>query len=344
MDGKVILEEHFSTPENNAHWDAEGEEDRNGGDYARDVERRLGDPDACLREMDRSGVEFCLLSLTAPGVQSVVDPAEALALARSSNDYVASLVRAHPDRLGGFAAVPMQDPGAAAPELERGVKELGLKGALVNGYSNIGAGEAVQYLDEEAALPFWDRVAALNVPVYLHPREQLPSQQRALQGYPELGGSAWGFALETSTHAVRLMLSGLFDRYPSVQVILGHLGEGLPFMLPRLQHRLDEQRAGARGSKAMRRPSYYFANNFYITTSGHFHSQPLREAIAQLGSERVLFSTDYPYEQMDAGARWFDDIDLPPSIKHRVGRENANQLFGLGLKTLKQGELVGSAS
>ncbi len=344
MEGKIALEEHFSTKRNNVMWDAKGEEARNGVAYARDVERRLLDPDACLREMDRAGIELCILSLTSPGVQSVIDPAEALALARAANDHAHALVRKHSGRFAAFASVPMQNPKAAANELERAVRELGLKGALINGYSNIGPDEAVQYLDEAPALPFWDRVAALNVPVYLHPREQLPSQQRAIEGYPELGGSAWCFAIETATHAVRLMLSGLFDTYPNIQIILGHLGEGLPFMLPRMQHRLDEQREGARGAKALRRPSQYFGGNFYITTSGHFHTKQLRQAIAQIGAERVLFSVDYPYEQMDAGGRWFDDLEMENGLKASVGRGNANRLFGLGLPEMSDSAVAGSAS
>ena len=344
MEGKIALEEHFSTDQNNKFWNAKGEEDRNGVAYARDIERRLLDPAACVREMDRAGIELCILSLTSPGVQSVTDPAQALALARSSNDYAHSLLRKYPWRFAAFASVPLQDPKGAGDELERAVGELGLKGALINGFTNTGPDEAVRYLDEEPAWEFWDRVSTLNVPVYLHPREQLPSQQRAIKGYPELGGSAWGFAIETSTHAVRLMLSGLFDKYPNLQVILGHLGEGLPFMLPRLQHRLDEQREGAKGSKALRRPSYYFSNNFYITTSGHFHTKQLREAIAQIGADRVLFSVDYPYEQMDQGSRWFDDLELDNTTKGAVGRGNANKLFSLGLSEASDSVIAGSAS
>jgi predicted TIM-barrel fold metal-dependent hydrolase len=140
------------------------------------------------------------------------------------------------------------------------------------------------------------------------------------------------------------MLSGLFDRYPTLQVILGHLGEGLPFMLPRLQHRIDEQREGIKGSKAKRWPSYYFANNFYITTSGHFHTKPFLEEVEQIGVDRVLFSADYPYEQMDMGARWFDDMRLDSATKLKVGRENANRLFSLDLPSLSEAAVSGFAS
>jgi gamma-resorcylate decarboxylase len=344
MEGKVALEEHFSTELNNRHWNAKGEEERNGRAYAQDVERRLVDPDLCVAEMDRCGIERCILSLTSPGVQSVTDPKEAAALARDANDYAHAFILKHPERLSAFASVALQDPNSAVRELERAVATLGLKGVLINGYSNIGENEQVQYLDEAPLEDFWAAIAGLNVPVYLHPREPLPSQTRSIRGYPELGGSAWAFAYETSTHAVRLMLSGLFDRYPTIQVILGHLGEGLPFMLSRLQHRLDMQHEGARGSRAQRRPSYYFASNFYITTSGHFHTKPFHEAVAQIGAERVLFSVDYPYEHMDMGARWFDDLHLSNATKRLIGRENADRLFGLNLLSVSSSTVAGSAS
>jgi 2,3-dihydroxybenzoate decarboxylase len=344
VEGKVILEEHFSTALNNQHWNAKGEEERNGKIYAQDVERRLLDADLCVAEMDRCGIELCILSLTSPGVQSFSDPELAGALARDANDYAYELTRKYPGRLAAFAAVALQSPKDAVRELERAVSSLGLKGVLINGYVNVGDNEEVQYLDEAPLDEFWDCVSQLNVPIYLHPREPLPSQTRSIRGYAELGGSAWAFGYETATHAVRLMLSGLFDRYPKIQVILGHLGEGLPFLLPRLQHRLDMQREGVKGAKARRRPSYYFASNFYITTSGHFHTKPFLEAIEQVGVERVLFSVDYPYERMDSGAAWFDDMRLPNATKLTIGRENANRLFSLNLATMSSSIAAGFSS
>lgn len=344
MDGKVALEEHFSTELNNRFWDAKGEEERNGKGYAQDVERRLLDPALCVAEMDRAGVEVCILSLTSPGVQSVIDAGKAIELARASNDHARDMIAKFPGRLSAFAAVPLQDPKAAIDELKRTVGRGDFAGVLVNGYTNAGPNEDIRYLDEASLEDFWAEAAKLSAPVYLHPREPLASQTRSIQGFPELGGSAWAFAYETSTHAVRLMLSGLFDRHPSLQVILGHLGEGLSFMLPRMQHRLDEQREGTKGSVAQRRLSYYFANNFHVTTSGHFHTKPFIEAIEQIGSDRVLFSIDYPYEQMDVAGRWFDDMRLDEALKLRIGRENANRLFKLGLATLGRSSVAGFAS
>ncbi len=344
MEGKVALEEHFSTELNNRFWNAKSEEDRNGKAYAQDVERKLLDPAQCVAEMDRAGIERCIMSLTSPGVQSVTDPGKAIELARASNEYARSFMAAHPARLSAFAAIPLQDPRAAVEELQRTVGTGEFVGVLVNGYTDVGEGENVHYLDEAPLEAFWAEAARLSAPIYLHPREPLPSQTRAIKGYPELGGSAWAFFYETATHAVRLMLSGLFDRHPTLQIILGHLGESLPYMLPRLQHRLDEQREGQRGAVAKRRPGYYFANNFHVTTSGHFHTKPLLEAIDQIGADRVLFSVDYPYEQMDMGARWFDDMRLDEGLKLRIGRENANRLFKLGLPTLQASNAAAFAS
>jgi gamma-resorcylate decarboxylase len=344
VEGKVILEEHFSTELNNKNWDAKGEEGRNGVEYTRDIERRLLDPDLCVREMDLAGVEFCVMSLTSPGVQSVTDKQQASAIAHDTNNCAAAFAKKHPDRLSAFATVALQDPKGAAQELERAVGELGLKGALINGYSNVGPNEAVIYLDEEPIWEFWECVSKLNVPVYLHPREPLPSQTRAIRGYPELVGSAWAFTYETSTHAVRLMLSGLFDAYPNLQVILGHLGEGLPFLLPRLQHRLDRQRDGEKGNRSKHRPSHYFRSNFWITTSGHYHTRPLVEAIDVIGADRVLFSVDYPYEEMGSGARWFDELVIPRELKVKVGRGNANSLLNLGLPRHAASSAAGSGS
>lgn len=344
MEGKIALEEHVSTELNNKLWDATGEWDRNGRAYAEDVERRLVEPETCIAEMDRSGIDHCILSLTSPGVQSVVDPGQATEFARDTNDRLHALTRKYPERFSAFAAVALQNPAGAADELERAVRELGFKGALINGYSNVGADEHIQYLDEEPVWTFWERVAKLDVPVYLHPREPLPSQTRSIQGYPELVGSAWAFGYETASHAVRLMLSGLFDKYPNVQVILGHLGEGLPYLLPRLQHRIDEQREGAKGSRAKRRTGYYLSNNFWITTSGHYHTKPLLEAIDQIGADRIMFSVDYPYEQMDMAGRWFDDMRLDNATKFMIGRENAKQLFSLDLPALPERAAAGYAA
>ena len=167
-------------------------------------------------------------------MQGIVDPATAVSAARDVNDRLASEVARRPDRYAGFASIAVQDPDAAAIELERAVTRLGFKGAMINGYTNTRDWQRVEYLDEPRFLPFWEAAAALGVPIYLHPRPAL--DQRIFQGHSELIGATWGFAPEAATHALRLVYSGLFDRLPSLTVILGHLGETLPYFSWRIQH------------------------------------------------------------------------------------------------------------
>jgi gamma-resorcylate decarboxylase len=330
MRDKIALEEHVSTEAMNALWDDGGEASRNGKDYMDWVEERLLDIPRRLKDMDECGIAMAVLSMTSPGVQGIADADTAVSSARDTNDSIyRAFVEPYPERFAFFACVPLQDPHAAAAELQRSVSELGAKGALVNGYTNVGGKDAARYLDEPENEPFWAKVAELGVPVYLHPREPLPSQLRIYEGYSSLIGSARAFGHETSTHAVCLMLSGLFDRYPGVQVILGHLGEGLPFTLPRLEHRLYRQRNGAGLGVAKEPVSHYFNHNFLLTTSGHFHTRTLECAINEIGSDRVMFSVDYPYETMQEAARWFDASLLCHNDRVKLGRSNAGRVFGL---------------
>jgi 2,3-dihydroxybenzoate decarboxylase len=245
------------------------------------------------------------------------------------NDHAAEhLVARHPGRLRAFATVPLQEPELAAEELERAVRDLGLIGALVNGYTNIGDENTGRYLDEPETAPFWQKVDELRVPVYLHPRIPLSNQQRIYQGYDGLLGSAWRFGVETATHAIRLMLSGLFDRHPGLTVILGHLGEGLPFTLPRTEHRLRHQRPETHGDHE-KPPTYYLRRNFFLTTSGVFRSQALLNTLLEVGADRILFSVDYPYESMDELAPWFDECPISENDRLKIGRSNAEKLFHL---------------
>ena len=330
MNGKIALEEHFSTAENNRLWNSTLEASRNGQEYMADAERRLMDCELRLAEMDRFGIETTVVSLTSPGAQAILDPQLAVDFARRTNDEVTRLfVEPHHGRFHAFATVALQNPKAAADELERAVKHLGMKGALINGYTNVGDANTAQYLDEPPVWEFWERVAELDVPVYLHPREPLPTQRRLYENYPELVGSAWGFAHETGTHAVRLMLSGLFDRYPKLQVIVGHLGEGLSQLLPRLESRLRMQSNGVRGGRNQRTVGEYYSSNFYLTTSGHFHTRALVDSMSEVGADRILFAIDYPYEYTEPAATWFDHAPIAENDRVKIGRENARRLFQL---------------
>jgi gamma-resorcylate decarboxylase len=245
------------------------------------------------------------------------------------NDELALIVEAHTRQFLGFAALPLQDVRAACDELDRCVSKLGFKGVLINGYSNIGDMNTAQYLDEAPVWDFWARVEALGVPVYLHPRPPLMSQRRAYEGYEVLADSPWGFGAETSLHTLRLILSGLFDRFPRLQIILGHMGEGLPFLRPRVEHRLRHMSAEVHG-KQQKPVTSYLRENFYITTAGHFRTQALIDTLLEVGSDRVLYSVDYPYETVKEQNDWFDSLPISETDRHKIGRENALALLKLG--------------
>lgn len=328
MKNKIAFEEHITTAENNRLWDSEGEASRNGKHYMDYVEKHLMEPELRLELMDQFGIEKMILSLTSPGAQSILDTQKATDFAKHTNDLMAEISAKHP-RFMGFATVALQNPAAAADELERAITQLNMKGVLINGYTNIGDENIAQYLDEPPIWEFWDRVHKLNIPVFLHPREPLPTQRRIYENYSSLIGSAWGFGHETATHAVRLMLSGLFDKYPQLKIILGHLGEGLPFLLPRLKARLHKQREGEGLGQAKKTVDHYFNHNFYVLTSGHFHLKALRDTISEIGVDRVMFSIDSPYEDIEEGATWFDNVDISEDERKKIGRENAIRLFKL---------------
>ncbi len=324
----IALEEHISSPSNNKMWDDTLMAARNGEAFMKDISLRLNSPDIRLKEMAEYGVDHMILSMTAPGAQSIPDPGQATEFAHEANNYmVETYTKPYPDQFTAFATVAMQDPRKAADELERAVTKLGMKGALINGYSNVG--DKIVYLDEPQNMVFWAKVSELNVPVYLHPRESIAAVRRLYDGYsPSLIGSAWGFAIETATHAVRLMMSGMFDRYPNLTLILGHLGEGVTFLLPRCAHRLNLQRHGT-GLGANKLPlTDYLRKNFYVTTSGFWHTPALDSAIVEMGIERVMFSIDYPYEYMADAFKWWNSVNhLYPHQKDLISAGNAKCLF-----------------
>lgn len=321
MRGKIAVEEHFVTPElrdtifGSIGWDATEWEQMASALQETDEVR--------IADMDAAGIEVAAISLAAPCIQEEVDVTEAIERAAAANDALAALVAAHPDRYVGLAALPLQDPEAAAQELERCVRELDFRGALANGYSNVGNLETAAYYDEPQYLPFWERVAELDVPFYLHPRNPLPGQSRYYEGREALLGPTWAFTVETATHALRLMVSGLFDRHPGLNVIIGHMGELLPFAVARTEQRLSHVPA----VELDRGPQDYLRENFFITTSGNFHTQSLIGAILQVGAERILFAADYPFEKTAEAAEWFDGVPISAGDRQRIGRENAAALL-----------------
>jgi 2,3-dihydroxybenzoate decarboxylase len=322
MDDKIALEEHFAidlTIEQSKIYSKPGVWEKLRSDLL-DVEQQR------LERMEKSGTGFSILSLNAPGTQGIPDPAEATSVARRANDTLADCVSRHPGKLGGFAALPMQDPEAAARELERCVKELGFHGFMVNGFSQVGDRETIVYYDDPRFDDFWKVVADLGKPFYLHPRDPLPGNARAFDGFPWLGAPTWAFAMETSTHALRLLTCGLFDKHPELQMILGHMGECIPFHIWRIDHTL---KIAPRGTPQQRPVSAYLCDNVYITTSGVFHTPALQQTMLTVGSDRILFSVDYPFEAHDEAATWFDHCEISETDRAKIGRDNARQLFGL---------------
>lgn len=323
MNGKIALEEHFAIEPTLADSAA-----LPLGHAWPELRARLLDiHERRIREMDRHGIELMVLSLNAPAVQAVPDPRQANELARQANDFLAERVAKQPDRFRGFAALPMQDPELAAAELTRAVTDLGLVGALVNGFSETLDG--VTYYDTADHRPFWAEVERLDVPFYLHPRNPLPRDARIYTGHDWLLGPTWAFGQETAVHALRLMGSGLFDAHPGLRMVLGHMGEGLPYNLWRVDnHNAWLDRADT-PYPARRRIADYFRENFHITTSGNFHSQTLVSALLELGADRIMFSTDWPFENIDHAAVWFDSAPISELDRRKIGRDNARRLFRL---------------
>jgi 2,3-dihydroxybenzoate decarboxylase len=273
-------------------------------------------------------MQMMILSLNAPAIQAIPDTRRAIDLARKANDFLAAEVKKRPDRFQAFAALAMQDPDAATRELVRCVKELGFRGALVNGFSQINDPNSMVYLDDARYRGFWAECDKLGVPFYLHPRNPLPSASQIYEGHPWLLGPTWAFGQETAVHALRLMASGLFDRHPKLQIVLGHLGEGLPYSLWRVDHRNAWTKAPPR-YPAKKKLGDYFRDNFHLTTSGNFRTQTLIDAILEVGSDRILFSTDWPFENVDHAADWFDACPISELDRLKIGRTNAERLFRL---------------
>jgi 2,3-dihydroxybenzoate decarboxylase len=323
MQGKIALEEHFATAATLADSQVFGAHVWN------ELGPRLTDfQDKRLRLMDASGVGIMILSLNAPAVQAIHDVRRAIHVAREANDLLAVEIGKRPDRFAGLAALPMQDPDEAARELTRCIKELGFVGALVNGFSQAGQADSALYYDLPQYRPFWRTVAALDVPFYLHPRNPLPGSIPGYDGHNWLLGPSWAFHAETAVHALRLIGSGLFDEHPSLQIVLGHLGEGIPAYLWRIDHRNEWMKARHRYA-AKKWVADYFRENFVLTTSGNFSTSALNQAIAEVGVDRVLWSADYPFENISDAADWFDIVPLGEAEREAIGRTNAQKLFKL---------------
>ncbi|HEY3837546.1 MAG TPA: amidohydrolase family protein [Bryobacteraceae bacterium] len=280
--------------------------------------------DLRINDMDSTGIARQILSLTAPGVQ-VFDTPLAVSLARESNDYLAAAIRRHPGRFSGLAAIAPQSPAAATRELERGIRQLGLKGAIVNSHTR---GE---YLDDEKFWPIFEAAEALDVPVYIHPT-YLPNA--IVQPFIDRGldGAIYGFAVETGLHILRIILAGVFDRFPRLRLVIGHLGEGLPYWLFRIDFmhaRMVAANRYATVRKLERKPSDYIRENIWITTSGMAWEPPILYAQSVLGADRVLYAMDYPYQFVPEEVAVTDNLPIPDADKMKLYQTNAEAVFKL---------------
>jgi predicted TIM-barrel fold metal-dependent hydrolase len=311
----IAIEEHYFDPEVKAQ--IAGSE-RTGGSA---TAARLDDVgQGRIAEMDAAGIDIQVLSHGAPSVQKIADAALAVRLARGANDRLAETVGVHPDRFAAFAMLPTADPKAAADELERAVTRLGFKGAMVHGLAN------GRFLDDRQFWPIFERAQALDVPLYLHPAIPHPAvvdayYQDYVAKYPNILRAAWGFTVETATQGIRLVLSGVFDAYPRLKIILGHLGEGLPFYLWRINMALIRDGAG---------PSWFrdmFCEHFWVTTSGFFSDPALLCCVMELGVDRILFSVDYPFVENRPGTAWMERVPLCAEDRAKILSGNVKRLL-----------------
>jgi 5-carboxyvanillate decarboxylase len=291
---------------------------------APDLRTRLVDLDARRREMDALGQDMAVLSLNPPGVQPY-PAASAVPLARAFNDALAAIVRRHPGRFGGLATVAPQEPAAAAAEIERAMGPLGLNGVMINSHT------AGRYLDEPEFAPLLAAAEANRAPVYLHPRA--PSMLAAYRDYG-LPGAIWGYQAEAGLHAMRLILSGTLDRYPGLTIVLGHLGEGIPYWLRRIdsRHAFATRTVGAATPvpRLSLTPSEYFRRNFVITTSGIDDPDVLGLALRAVGADRVMFAIDFPYEDPAAAIAFLRDAPLTDDQRSAIACRTAERVFGIG--------------
>ena len=314
----IALEEHYFDPDVTKHFPA------GGGPEARlpELRTRLFDVgELRIKEMDEAGIDVQVLSHGAPATQRM-DAETAVPVARHANDKLNEITKNSKGRFEGFAVLPTADPKAAADELERAVTRLGFKGAMIHGLSN------GLWLDDKRFWPIFERAQALDVPIYMHPALPHPAVADAyykdyLKEFPGLLTAGWGFTVETATQAIRMVLSGMFEAYPRLKIILGHLGEGLPFSLWRIDMALQRQ-----GN----RPTPFrdtFREHFWITTSGNFSTPALLCSVMEMGADRILFSVDYPFVMNPPGMKWMQDIPLGPEDREKIYGGNARRLLRL---------------
>ena len=270
-----------------------------------------------LAEMDANGVDMHVLSLTAPGVQ-IFERDDAIQFARLANDRLSNAVRRHPTRFAGLASFAPQDPTAAAKEMQRAITNLKLNGFIVNSHTDNG------YLDEERYWPILEAAEALGAPLYIHPRAPSDGMAAPFRDY-RIEGAIWGFGVETGTHIVRLMMSGVLDRFPRLRIVIGHMGESLPFWLWRMDFMGTP--GGRAGRKNQLKPSEYFQRNIAITTSGVEDPLALRFCIDKIGIDKVMWAIDYPYQPTAPAVTFIGSAPLTDAERAKIAHGNAERIF-----------------
>jgi 2,3-dihydroxybenzoate decarboxylase len=313
---KIALEEHFISPGLVDYWRPTMTEVPEP--LTAQLFKRLSDfGDLRLETMDKAGIAKAVLSISGPGVQAESNAAIATRKAAESNDFLAREIQKRHNHYSGFAHIAVQDPAAAADELERCMRDLKFSGAMINGHTR------GQYLDDPALNPFWERAEALGAIVYIHPTDPV-TPAPVLDGVPALRRATWEWGFETGSHALRLVFSGLFDRFPKARVALGHMGETLPYLLWRF-----DSRAKLYNVKLAKPPSQYIKDNILVTVSGVFAAEPLRCALDALGRDRVMFAADYPFEDAVEAGHFMDTVPLDENLRADVAYNNAARLLKL---------------
>jgi len=277
-----------------------------------------------LSIMDQAGVDVHLLSLTSPGVQ-LLDADSAVSLAELANDRLAEMIARHPARYAGLASFAPQDPARAVKEIDRAINKLKLNGLIVNSHTN------AEYLDNRKFWPIFEAAQALDAAIYIHPRNPPEPAAQYLKADVNLWAAIWGFQQETGLHAMRLIISGIFDEFPKLKIVLGHAGEAVPYWLYRMDYMYLNAAAGlyksASGRKLKRKPSDYVKENFYITTSGMNDHAVLRYNHGVLGADHILFAIDYPYQESVEAAHFMNTAPLPEADVEKIAHGNAEKIF-----------------
>ncbi len=284
------------------------------------LSRRLLDSDEeRLRIMDEAGVDVHLLALTSTGVQAL-ETELAVSIATLGNDRLAAAIARHPTRYAGLATIAPQDPRRAVKEMERAIRTLKLNGVMINSHTN---GE---YLDELKFWPILEAAAGLGVPIYIHPRSPSPAMAQPYRKY-HLEHAIWGYAVETGLHAVRLIMSGVFDKYPTLKIVIGHMGENIPYALYRMDWMHSRAPVAMDRPKLALTPSEYFKRNFMITTSGVNWHPALRFCIEVLGADNIMWAVDYPYQETHEAVRFMNEAPISDEDKKKIFHRNAERVF-----------------